>query len=110
LQGSSNASCDPIDGSWFDISCSEPGGIDGAKRGGMSHTVRMRVLIPALLILLAFLIGFRVWVHSPHSLGGRIFAYVFGTIAAVLFVVGVIGKIGFLVFGNEIFRDWKSKL
>jgi len=74
----------------------------------MSHNVRMRVLIPALLMLLAFLIGFPVWMRSPHSLGGRIFAYVFGALVAVLFVVGVIGKIGLLIFGHEISRDWKT--
>lgn len=76
----------------------------------MSHNVRMRVVVPALLTLLVFLIGFPVWMRSPHSLGGRIFAYVFGAIMAALFVVGIIGRIGLLVFGHEIFRDWKAKL
>jgi hypothetical protein len=76
----------------------------------MKHQVRMRVLIPTLLMLLVFLIGFPVWMRSPHSLGGRIFAYAFGAIVAGLFVVGVAGEIGLLIFGAEILRDWKTKL
>jgi hypothetical protein len=74
----------------------------------MKYQVRMRVLVPALLMLVAFLIGFPVWMRSPHSLGGRIFAYVFGAIVAGLFVVGVVGEIGLLIFGHEIVRDWKA--
>jgi hypothetical protein len=48
--------------------------------------------------------------RSPHSPGGRIFAYVFGAILITLFVVEVIGKIGLLIFGRQIIRDWKQLL
>jgi hypothetical protein len=76
----------------------------------MSQKVRMRVLVPALLILIAFLVGFPIWMRSPHSPGGRIFAYVFGAILIALFVVEVIGKIGLLILGPQIIRDWKKLL
>jgi len=76
----------------------------------MSQKVRMRVLVPGLLILVAFLAGFPIWVRSPHSPGGRIFAYVFAAILIALFVVEVIGKIGLLILGPQIIRDWKKVL
>jgi hypothetical protein len=86
------------------------GGIGKTKSDSMSQKVRMRVLVPALLILVAFLAGFPIWMRSPHSPGGRIFAYVFGAILITLFVVEVIGKIGLLIFGRQIIRDWRQLL
>jgi len=71
----------------------------------VSQKVRMRVLVPALLVLLIFLVGFPVWMRSPHSVGGRLFAYIFGAILIGLFVVEVVGKIFLLIFGPRIFRN-----
>lgn len=76
----------------------------------MSQKVRMRVLVPALLILVGFLVGFPIWTRSPHSPAGRIFAYAFGAIMIALFIVEVIGEIGLLIFGGQIIRDWKRLL
>jgi hypothetical protein len=65
----------------------------------------MRVAVPALLVLLLFLAGFPVRMRSPHSAGGRLFAWVFGAILIALAVIGVIGQIAFDIFGRRVFRD-----
>jgi hypothetical protein len=65
----------------------------------------MRVVVPALLLLLLFLAGFPVWMHSPHSAGGRLFAYVFGTIFVAVAVICAIGQVAFDIFGWRVFRD-----
>jgi hypothetical protein len=65
----------------------------------------MSVVVPALLILILFLAGFPVWMHSPHSIGGRLFAYLFGAVFVAVAVIYVIGQIAFDIFGWKIFRD-----
>jgi hypothetical protein len=71
----------------------------------MSQQVRMRVVAPFLLMLLVFLIGFPVWMRSPQSFGGRLFAYVFGAMLVVLGIIGLIGGIAFRIFGFRLFRN-----
>ncbi len=71
----------------------------------MSKKVRISVVVPGLLILILFLAGFPVWMHSPHSIGGRLFAHFFGAIFVALAVICVIGQIAFDIFGWRIFRD-----
>ena len=71
----------------------------------MKQQARMRVVVPALLILLVFLVGFPVWVRSPHSVGGRLFAYAFGAVLIILAIVGVIGRIALFIYGWRVFRD-----
>ena len=71
----------------------------------MNKQVGMRVVGLFLLFLLVFLIGFPVWLRSPHSPGARLFAYVFGAMLIVLSLAYAIGQIAFFVFGWRIFRD-----
>ncbi len=71
----------------------------------MNKKVRMRVVGPFLLFLIVFLVGFPVWLRSPHSPGGQLFAYVFGAMLIVLSLAYAVGQIAFLVFGWRIFRD-----
>lgn len=65
----------------------------------------MRVVAPFLIMLLIFLLGFPVWMRSPQSFGGRLFAYVFGAMLVVLGIIGVIGQIALRIFGFRLFRD-----
>ena len=70
----------------------------------MSKQVRMRVVVPALLLLLLFLVGFPVWMRSPHSFVGRFFAYVFGALLIFLAIGGMVQKVA-LFFGWNIYDD-----
>jgi uncharacterized membrane protein len=65
----------------------------------------MRVVGPFLLFMFVFLVGFPVWLRSPHSPGGRPFAYVFGAMLIVLSLAYAVGQIAFFVFGWRTFRD-----
>ena len=71
----------------------------------MSQQIRMRVVGPFLLMLLVFLLGFPVWMRSPQSFGGHLFAYIFGAMLVVMGIIGVIGGIAFGIFGLRLFRD-----
>jgi hypothetical protein len=69
----------------------------------VNKEIRMRVVGPFLLLLLVFLIGIPVWLRSPHSPGGRLFACVFGAMLIILSLAYAIGQIALLFSGSEFF-------
>jgi hypothetical protein len=79
----------------------------------MSQVVRAKVVIPALSLLLVFLVGFPIWQHSPHSLAGRLFAWFFGLIVVAGLVIGALGSLANLIgplFGFSPIREIWSDL
>jgi hypothetical protein len=65
----------------------------------MREQVRIRVIAPFVLMLVVFLLGFPVWQRSPHSLGGRLFAYFFGTVIVTFAINHILGMIGEGILG-----------